>query len=208
MPAKANCFCEVESDVLTQSDVLLRQFLTTTHRLNTIIDSDVILVLDAGKVAEFDTPAKLLARDTIFSSMVDSTGPATSAFLRKIAIGELRPEHEEVAMQSLTQTNSRTGGVPAANITTPATADSVEDVRRAIGVVLSALQHPNKLIDKQDLSQESWNTELQAMLGQVMAEAHSHHLLGSGTLTMLSADAIEHDMHDAEHRTLSNLKTH
>lgn len=166
----------------------------------------MILVLDAGKVAEFDTPSKLLSRETIFSSMVDSTGPATSAFLRKIADGELRPEHEDVANQSLAQTSSRASSAPAATITG---ANSVEDVRRAIGVVLSALQHPNKLhIDKQDLSQESWNAELQAMLGQVMAEAHSHHLLGSGTLTMLSADAIEHDMHDAEHRTLSNLKTH
>jgi len=48
--------------------------LTIAHRLNTILDSDRVLVLDDGRVAEFDTPSNLLAKQNgIFRSMVEKS---------------------------------------------------------------------------------------------------------------------------------------
>ena len=49
--------------------------LTIAHRLNTILDSDRVLVLDAGKIAEFDSPKALLSNDSsIFYSLAKDAG--------------------------------------------------------------------------------------------------------------------------------------
>ncbi|KAK2463720.1 hypothetical protein APHAL10511_004471 [Amanita phalloides] len=52
--------------------------LTIAHRLNTIMESDRILVMDSGKVAEFDSPERLLSNpQTIFHSLVRDAGLLT-----------------------------------------------------------------------------------------------------------------------------------
>ncbi|ELU39893.1 multidrug resistance-associated ABC transporter [Rhizoctonia solani AG-1 IA] len=49
--------------------------LTIAHRLRTIIDNDRILVLNAGRVVEFDTPANLLKKpDGVFHEMCKKSG--------------------------------------------------------------------------------------------------------------------------------------
>ncbi|GFT92898.1 ABC transporter C family member 10 [Trichonephila clavipes] len=60
--------------------------LTIAHRLYTIMDSDRVLVLDAGEVKEFDTPFTLLQnRNSLFSHMVQMTGPGMAQQLREVA---------------------------------------------------------------------------------------------------------------------------
>jgi ATP-binding cassette, subfamily C (CFTR/MRP), member 1 len=47
-----------------------RTIITIAHRINTILDSDRIVVLDHGKVAEFDSPAELVNRKGLFYELV------------------------------------------------------------------------------------------------------------------------------------------
>ncbi|KAJ2595812.1 hypothetical protein H4R99_005195 [Coemansia sp. RSA 1722] len=48
--------------------------LTIAHRLNTVMDSDMILAIDRGVVVEYDTPANLLAnKDSVFAKLVQET---------------------------------------------------------------------------------------------------------------------------------------
>ena len=66
---------DVETDALLQrtlrSNVFRdRTIITIAHRINTIIDSDRIIVLEKGRVAEFDTPAELIKRGGQFYELV------------------------------------------------------------------------------------------------------------------------------------------
>uniref|UniRef100_A0A182P629 Uncharacterized protein n=1 Tax=Anopheles epiroticus TaxID=199890 RepID=A0A182P629_9DIPT len=66
--------------------------LTIAHRLNTIMDSDRVLVMDAGQAVELGTPYELLQLPiSIFRDMVLATGPTESERLQQIA----QHKHEE-----------------------------------------------------------------------------------------------------------------
>lgn len=46
--------------------------ITVAHRINTILDSDYILVMDDGQAAEFDKPHVLLKKGGLFKDLVDA----------------------------------------------------------------------------------------------------------------------------------------
>lgn len=71
---EATASVDLESDFLIQS-VIRTQFagstvLTIAHRLNTILDYDLIVVMENGLVAELGTPEELIQAHGIFASML------------------------------------------------------------------------------------------------------------------------------------------
>lgn len=60
--------------------------ITIAHRLYTVIDSDRILVMDAGVAVEFDEPYLLMQnKDGVFRKMVEALGPQEYDRLYSIA---------------------------------------------------------------------------------------------------------------------------
>lgn len=60
--------------------------LTIAHRLNTVMDSDKVLVMDAGTMVEFDHPHNLLKnKDGFLYNMVEQTERTTANLLHSIA---------------------------------------------------------------------------------------------------------------------------
>ncbi|XP_053917428.1 ATP-binding cassette sub-family C member 10 isoform X2 [Cuculus canorus] len=81
--AKVLCIDEATASVDQKTDQLLQHtirqrfadktVLTIAHRLNTILDSDRVLVMQAGRVAELDTPTRLSQKDdSLFQRLLHS----------------------------------------------------------------------------------------------------------------------------------------
>lgn len=76
---EATAAVDVETDKVLQETIRKefkdRTILTIAHRLNTIMDSDRIIVLEQGQVSEFDTPEELLKdKNSMFYALCKQGG--------------------------------------------------------------------------------------------------------------------------------------
>uniref|UniRef100_A0A182IDE7 Uncharacterized protein n=1 Tax=Anopheles arabiensis TaxID=7173 RepID=A0A182IDE7_ANOAR len=87
---EATANVDPETDKLIQTTIRTKfahcTVLTIAHRLNTVMDSDRVLVMDAGRVVEFGHPHELLHGPIGYlRRLVDQTGVATAAMLMRTA---------------------------------------------------------------------------------------------------------------------------
>ena len=97
---EATAAMDLETDALIQRTLQIafaeRTVITIAHRLDTVIESDRILVLDNGYVVEFDSPTNLLRkRDSSFSRLVDQVGS------HRAVLEERASAHEQFRSQEL-----------------------------------------------------------------------------------------------------------
>ena len=76
---EATAAVDVETDAMLQTTLRTSMFnnrtiITIAHRINTILDSDRIIVLDKGEVREFDSPAELVRQKELFYELVREAG--------------------------------------------------------------------------------------------------------------------------------------
>lgn len=87
---EATASVDGETDAFIQNMLRTRfkdtTLLTIAHRLHTIMDYDLVLVMDAGRAIEFGSPGELLDKERVFAELVDATGPEGSKALRALAL--------------------------------------------------------------------------------------------------------------------------
>jgi ATP-binding cassette, subfamily C (CFTR/MRP), member 1 len=69
----------VETDTILQatqrsSGFCNRTIITIAHGINTILDSDRIVLLEAGEVKEFDSPQELIKKEGLFYQLIGKAG--------------------------------------------------------------------------------------------------------------------------------------
>ncbi|RZC74143.1 hypothetical protein C5167_049623 [Papaver somniferum] len=82
---EATASVDTATDRVVQK-IITREFenctvVTIAHRIHTVIDSDLVLVLSEGRVVEYDTPAKLLEQEgSFFSKLIKEYSMRSKSF--------------------------------------------------------------------------------------------------------------------------------
>ncbi|KAK5652526.1 hypothetical protein OQA88_10432 [Cercophora sp. LCS_1] len=76
---EATAAVDVQTDAMLQQTLRSplfanRTIITVAHRINTILDSDRVVVLEKGEVVEFDTPLELIKKRGVFYGLVKEAG--------------------------------------------------------------------------------------------------------------------------------------
>uniref|UniRef100_A0A8C3P3N9 Uncharacterized protein n=1 Tax=Chrysemys picta bellii TaxID=8478 RepID=A0A8C3P3N9_CHRPI len=75
---EATAAVDLETDHLIQTTIRSEfancTVLTIAHRLHTIMDSNRVMVLQAGRIVEYDSPERLLQQQGLFSTMAKNAG--------------------------------------------------------------------------------------------------------------------------------------
>lgn len=142
---EATAAVDVGTDALIQKTIReefkLCTMLIIAHRLNTIIDCDRILLLDAGQVLEYDTPEALLSKeDSAFSKMVQSTGAANAQYLRSLVHD--RERENRLAREANKELDGRRKWMASSHWNVVA--------RHAIGISLSSSQNDLQRLEIED----------------------------------------------------------
>ena len=85
---------EATANVDNQTDNLIQEMVSTSfpestvlviaHRLRTIVDSDLIVVMEGGKCVEFGSPRELVGEEgSVFNDYIDHTGVEEAHYLRE-----------------------------------------------------------------------------------------------------------------------------
>ena len=179
---EATAAVDVQTDALIQKTIR-EEFASCTvlaiaHRLNTIIDSDRILVLDAGSKVEYGTPAELLSKKGgEFASMVDDTGADNARFLRDVATGrvDMKAHIERVASENVPNVSPRMSNIASIS-SVQFSAPEMEQTRKALLKVKGALfdttsRSWSAALDSQEITEEQWLSDLKLVLEQLVVVA-------------------------------------
>jgi len=187
-----------------------RTTLTIAHRLNTIIDSDKVLVLNLGTLLEYDTPKALLSDPgSEFSAMVDETGPTNAAYLRALANGDIAVEDDLKKLKSM-GSSTKIYDLDAASSLADGATPTVENVTGALndyensdhGPQMLEVDAAGKTVMKGVLDRHApnWDAEIrQAGMTHEVWVRHLHSMISK--LQNASRKAMEEDGFNADAHT-------